>query len=361
MLRINFTSEDLVRTRVASTWGPLGETFFSLMTLQQPGCRALFGGWRQSVHAESDACRHPASALFREAFLDLFTVTGASASIEEGLEALRAARPDYLDAELVGAVQARAHYSRCTGPWAGTAWGDIAHDRADRKELLAYLQDSHRAAVAPYWPRILSRLRAEQASHARTLAEHGVEAMLAGLPPGFRWQSPTLEIGRGALTGTVELAWPRPAAGSLRLLSNQAHHVHQPGRRPGTRRVVYPSHTEHLRRRHLADHTGNRVGEGLVGTPRTHARTHSGGHQRGILHHWAAGRANLRIPAHRERAGHRASPSWPHRHHPPRQRRPSHTHSTRQRIARGELLVRPTPRPPRVGAHVAPFLYTRIS
>ncbi|MCX4869657.1 MULTISPECIES: ArsR/SmtB family transcription factor [Streptomyces] len=206
MLRINFTSEDLVRTRVASTWGPLGETFFSLMTLQQPGCRALFGGWRQSVHAESDACRHPASALFREAFLDLFTVTGASASIEEGLEALRAARPDYLDAELVGAVQARAHYSRCTGPWAGTAWGDIAHDRADRKELLAYLQDSHRAAVAPYWPRILSRLRAEQASHARTLAEHGVEAMLAGLPPGFRWQSPTLEIGRGALTGTVELA-----------------------------------------------------------------------------------------------------------------------------------------------------------
>ncbi|MCX4967174.1 winged helix-turn-helix domain-containing protein [Streptomyces sp. NBC_00654] len=132
-------------------------------------------------------------------------MTGVSASIEEGIEALRAARADHLHAELAGAVQARARYSRCTGPWAGTAWGDIAHDRETREELVAYLQDSHRAAVAPYWPRILSRLQAEQVSHARTLAEHGVEAMLAGLPPGFRWKSPTLEIGRGSLTGTVEL------------------------------------------------------------------------------------------------------------------------------------------------------------
>ncbi|MFI6588097.1 MarR family transcriptional regulator [Embleya sp. NPDC050493] len=206
MLRITFTSEDLVRTRIAATWGPLGETFFSLTTLQQPQGEALFGAWRQRVQAESAARTHPASALFHEAFMDLFTVTGASTSIEEGLEAVRAVRADHLHAELAGAAHARVRYSRCTGPWAGTAWGDIAHHRADREELVAYLQDSHRAAVAPYWPRILSRLQAEQAGHARTLAEHGVEAMLAGLPPGFRWQAPTLEIGRGALTGTVELA-----------------------------------------------------------------------------------------------------------------------------------------------------------
>ncbi|MFE6020773.1 ArsR/SmtB family transcription factor [Streptomyces sp. NPDC056441] len=149
--------------------------------------------------------RHPAAALFHEAFLDLFTMTGASLSIEEGLDALWAARPERLGAELAGALAARAHYSRCTGPWAGTAWGDVAYDRADRKQLLAYLQETHRAAVAPHWRRVLPRLQAEQVSHARNLAEHGVDAMLAGLPPGFRWKSPTLEIGRGALTGTVEL------------------------------------------------------------------------------------------------------------------------------------------------------------
>ncbi|MFD0265779.1 ArsR/SmtB family transcription factor [Streptomyces sp. NPDC127106] len=205
MLRIVFTSEDLARTRIASTWGPLGETLLSLTTLQQTQERALFDAWRRKVDATSAARAHPASALFHEAYLDLFTVTGAATTLEEGLEALRAARADHVHSELVGAVGVRARYTRCTGPWQGTAWGDIAYDRRDREELLAYLQDAHRSAVAPYWPRILSRLQAEQAAHARVLAEHGVEAMLAGLPPGFRWRSPVLEVGRGALTGTVEL------------------------------------------------------------------------------------------------------------------------------------------------------------
>ncbi|MEU9144054.1 winged helix-turn-helix domain-containing protein [Streptomyces sp. NPDC048349] len=206
MLRINFTPDDLARTRIAATWGPLGETFCALTTMQQPQGRALFGGWRQRVHSVSAARTHPASALFHEAFLDLFTVTGASASIEEGIEALRAARAEHLHAELVGAAQNHAHYFRSTEQWAGAAWGDIAHDRADRNELLVYLQDSHRAAVAPYWPRILPRLQAEQTSHARTLAEYGVEGMLDRLPPGFRWRSPTLEVGRGKHIRTVELA-----------------------------------------------------------------------------------------------------------------------------------------------------------
>ncbi|GCE02331.1 ArsR/SmtB family transcription factor [Embleya hyalina] len=206
MLRIKLTSEDLTRTRIASTWGPLGETFLSLATLQQPHEEALFGGWRRRVHAESAARTHPASALFHEGLLDLFTVARASTSLEEGLDALRAARADHLRVELAAALKARMYYSRSTRPWAGTAWGDIADDRADREELVSYLRDAHRAAVAPHWPRILSRLRAEQAGHARTLAEHGVEAMLAGLPPGFRWRPPMLEIGRGALSATAEPA-----------------------------------------------------------------------------------------------------------------------------------------------------------
>ncbi|MFE2865830.1 hypothetical protein [Embleya sp. NPDC059259] len=104
MLRIKLTSEDLVRTRIAATWGPLGETFFSLTTLQQRQGEALFGEWRRRVHAGSAARTHPASALFHEAFLDLFTVTGASTSIEEGLDAMRAARADHLHTELAGAV-----------------------------------------------------------------------------------------------------------------------------------------------------------------------------------------------------------------------------------------------------------------
>ncbi|MFE4829034.1 ArsR/SmtB family transcription factor [Streptomyces sp. NPDC056672] len=205
MLRIHFTSEDLVRTRISTTWGPLGETFFGLMTLQQPNAGAMFGGWRRRANHESVAPAHPASELFREAALDLFTVTGQAESVDAGLEALRAASADHLQAELISAVESRARYWDRTTPWAGTAWGDPAHDREDRRELVDFLADFHRVAVAPYWPRIEARLRAEHTGHARTFAEHGVEAMLAGLPPGFRWRSPVLEIGRGPVVGDVKL------------------------------------------------------------------------------------------------------------------------------------------------------------
>ncbi|MFF0295286.1 ArsR/SmtB family transcription factor [Kitasatospora sp. NPDC004615] len=205
MLRIHFTPQDLARTRIATTWGPLGETFLALTTLHQPHGTAMFGAWRQEVHARSPSLVHPASSLFRETVLDLFTVTGAASSVEEGIEALRAAPAELLRDELEGADEARARFSRCKGPWAGVTWGDIAYDRGDREELLVFLRDVHRIAVAPHWQRILSRLRAEQTTHALRLAQDGPEAMFAGLPPEFRWKPPTLEIGRGAVTGTVDL------------------------------------------------------------------------------------------------------------------------------------------------------------
>ncbi|MGW1656667.1 ArsR family transcriptional regulator [Streptomyces atratus] len=205
MLRIHFTSEDLARTRILTTWGPLGETLFSLTTLRQSNTEALYGGWRRRVSRASEAPTHPASALFCGGALDLFTVTGPAQSMEEGLEALRAARPDHVRDELAGAVAALAFYSGLTAPWAKTSWADLGHDRAARQELVRFLHDYHRVAVAPHWSRIQSRLQSEQTSHARILANSGVEAMLAGLPPGFRWRSPVLEIGRGALTGEVTL------------------------------------------------------------------------------------------------------------------------------------------------------------
>ncbi|MFF2009455.1 ArsR/SmtB family transcription factor [Streptomyces sp. NPDC058195] len=205
MLRIHFSQEDLGRIRLVGTWGPLAETFFSLMTVQHHSAPALFGGWSQRVRRESAVLSHPASALFRDSVLDLFTVTGPTASLEEGLEALLHARPDHLQDEIIGASESHAHYSGKKTLWGGSAWGDPAHDRADRQELVDFLGAFHHHAVAPYWPLIRSRLHAEQTSHARVLAEGGGEAMLAGLPPGFRWRSPVLEIGRGPVTGDVKL------------------------------------------------------------------------------------------------------------------------------------------------------------
>lgn len=187
------------------TWGPLGETFLSLTTLQQPAGPAVFDGWRQRVRQMHRTVAHPAAALFQGGFVDLFTVTGPAASWEEGLEALRAAGSDLMAQEFAGARELREHYTGRSDRWAGLAWGDPAHDRADRRALVDFLGGYYRVAVAPYWSGIRTRLQQEQAGRARVYAEQGVEAVLAGLPPGFRWRSPILEIGRGRRADDLHL------------------------------------------------------------------------------------------------------------------------------------------------------------
>ncbi|MGW9213266.1 ArsR/SmtB family transcription factor [Embleya sp. NPDC055664] len=206
MLRIHFTVTDLTRTRVVDGWGPLGETMLSLTMLSRSKAPAMLGGWRTRVRHESAGAVHPFAALFDSQVLDLFTVTGATSHLEEGLEALSTARPDHLQTELVWAEKVRALHTGHPDRGPGAGLGDFAHDRSSRSDLVRFLKDHHRIAIAPHWSRMHSRFVAEQAGHAHTLATHGVEAMLAGLPSGFRWRPPYLEIGRGPVAREVALA-----------------------------------------------------------------------------------------------------------------------------------------------------------
>ncbi|MFI1583956.1 ArsR family transcriptional regulator [Embleya sp. NPDC020630] len=205
MLRIHFTAADLARTRVVDGWGPLGETMLSLTTLSRGNAHALLGGWRTRVRGESAGGVHPFASLFDSQALDLFTVTGATPHLEEGLEALSAAGPDHLHTELAYGERIRALHTGRPDRGPGAGMGDFAHDRSRRSDLVRFLRDHHRIAIAPHWSRIHPRFLAEQADRAHALATHGVEAMLAGLPPGFRWRPPYLEIGRGPVTRDVVL------------------------------------------------------------------------------------------------------------------------------------------------------------
>ncbi|MFH8616160.1 ArsR/SmtB family transcription factor [Streptomyces sp. NPDC017979] len=208
MLRFHFTPEDLARTRVVATWGPLGETFFSLMTLQQSHMGSAFAGWRERLFDDPLAhrtLRNPATTLFRGGVLDLFTLTGHAATLDQGLEALVSARPRHFAAELADAEESHAFYFPAASSWAGARWGDPARERGDRNDLVNFLREYHDTAVLPYWKRMHARLAAEQAALARTLAERGIDAMLASLPAGFRWRPPVLEVGRGPVTGESRL------------------------------------------------------------------------------------------------------------------------------------------------------------
>ncbi|MFK3982187.1 ArsR/SmtB family transcription factor [Micromonospora sp. NPDC050397] len=177
------------------------------MTLQQNATPGLFAGWRERVRRTSNVTAHPAAAMFDETVLDLFTVIGPTTSLNEGVEALLRARSDQQRSELVGAASSFRHQqgyaNRRPG---GRTLGAPARDRGDRRELVRFLHEYHRVAIAPYWPRIRSRLQAEHTGYARALAAYGVEAMFALLPPGFHWRSPVLAVGRGGPVTDLELS-----------------------------------------------------------------------------------------------------------------------------------------------------------
>src|SRR5581483_11414920 len=101
--RIHFTSEDVVRTRIAPTLGPLAETIFGLRMLgcaksHPPGLRF----WRDQARTRLHPRMRPLAALGPHGTLgpDLWTLTGEAATIEAGVEALLAMRPEHVRSEL---------------------------------------------------------------------------------------------------------------------------------------------------------------------------------------------------------------------------------------------------------------------
>ncbi|WP_431913682.1 ArsR/SmtB family transcription factor [Micromonospora carbonacea] len=193
VLRLRFTADDLARVRLTKGWGPLAETYFSLTRLRRHHPRDLLGGWTARVGRTSSGLVHPCASLFDGGQVDLITLTGRTTSIEEGLEALRAVRPEHLRAELDTAVTI-ANDVGDRLRWVANA-GDVAGSRADRSRLATFLGDYHRVAMAPYWDRIHARLSAQHAALTRVLAEQGVEGLLSALAPFARWRPPVLEVG----------------------------------------------------------------------------------------------------------------------------------------------------------------------
>jgi hypothetical protein len=201
MLRVHFTVDDLARTRVGATFGPLTETVFSLDVLaRRPGPTTLFDGWRdrRPRRAEHRADRVDGADPLRELLprawaFDLIMITGRASCIDEGLDALRSAPRQVVKAELEGSARL------FTPP---PAWAEGLLDRNGRtRELLAAALHRHYAnAVAPCWARAHALLDAARRRLVHTMGEHGVAGLLASLHPAIRWRPPILEIASPAFS-----------------------------------------------------------------------------------------------------------------------------------------------------------------
>ncbi|QFZ21305.1 ArsR/SmtB family transcription factor [Saccharothrix syringae] len=183
MLRIHFTTDDLVRTTVAPTADPLWEVVLAGGRLRDRVHPPAFHGWLTAVRDRLDH-HDPAPRLLHvlAPVPDLLTPPESADGLEAGLAALRATPPHRLAAELerVGPLPA----------WVGQLLGGPRGPAA----LAEVLRHLHAVLVEPHAEVIGESVNADRARRARDLVDGGVPGLLAGLRPHARWDGAVLEV-----------------------------------------------------------------------------------------------------------------------------------------------------------------------
>jgi DNA-binding transcriptional ArsR family regulator len=119
--------------------------------------------------------------------VDLGMLVGPVSTLEEGLDRLLGTPLAHLRGELEW-YNKRHHL---------TAWSKslVDTDAGPRRDLADAIAALHDVAVRPFWAQIDTQLRADRAARARTIADGGLEHLLATVCPSHvRWRQPTLQV-----------------------------------------------------------------------------------------------------------------------------------------------------------------------
>ncbi|MEV0369888.1 hypothetical protein AB0I10_08710 [Streptomyces sp. NPDC050636] len=189
MLRVHFTAQDLLRTRVADGADPLWETVLSLHSLRECRAEPALASWRQHAVRHGPGPLRTLLPLVPQHgyFPDFLTPFESSDGVEPGLEAVMSTPRKRLRAEL----------TLLAGQQPLPGWArDIADgEPAALRQLARSLRTYHHLAIAPGWPRIAESVGADRALRRHALGESGAEAMLRTFGPLMRWRPPVLEVG----------------------------------------------------------------------------------------------------------------------------------------------------------------------
>ncbi|MFC3454772.1 winged helix-turn-helix domain-containing protein [Amycolatopsis speibonae] len=200
-LRIHFTAQDLVRTRISTRPDTLWELVLSLLRLQtlrpsgrlSPPVPPDVIEWRASTlsrlsgRALGQALNHHVLPLtpVSSYFPDFLTPGTGLADLAPGLDMVLSTPRERIGQEL-GILTTRS----------GTpSWGaDLAAGNRDALHLLgATLRSYHATALAPCWPAITARIAAERTRLTGVLTTSGAEGSLSALRPFAEWH-PTERI-----------------------------------------------------------------------------------------------------------------------------------------------------------------------
>jgi DNA-binding transcriptional ArsR family regulator len=192
MVRVNFTPDDVARTRFGPAAAPVGETVLAMVQLRRaaaaPPGLASPGRWMREARLMFPATARPLLELVGPGFpwpdfLDAFTAS----DLREGLEQVRGTPRARLRADLTYAWRDR--------PGRPQTWvRNLADgDRESVELVVRALHDLHDAVVAPHWEVARIAFHADVANRMPVLATGGYEALFGTLHPGVRWQDGGLE------------------------------------------------------------------------------------------------------------------------------------------------------------------------
>ncbi|MEO3756301.1 winged helix-turn-helix domain-containing protein [Streptomyces sp. B6B3] len=216
MLRVHFTSEDLARVRVAAGPDFLWEISNSVQTLQRRDGTRVFGEWRRWARE-----RLPGSGRLLSNLLpsygyspDFLTPTsGDCGTLGAAVDTLMRTPRSRLRGDL-----ALLAGSRQPSGWTRSL---AAGDAATLRRLGRAVHSYHVEVLAPFWQRVHAHIDADRAVRLLSLLDGGVEGLLAGLGPQFRWRPPVLDVaypvdqqlrlrGRGLTLQPSFFCWPTP-------------------------------------------------------------------------------------------------------------------------------------------------------
>ncbi|MEQ4206956.1 winged helix-turn-helix domain-containing protein [Actinopolymorpha sp. B17G11] len=192
VLKIHFTAADVARTRVASAPDPLWELVLSLHVLQSRRSPARHQRWRAQVArqvGERGIAAEVRRLLFPLApvatyFPDFLTPGEAAEGVDAGIDAV-VSTPSATMAEQFAIMASRT----AVPGWAKKL---AAGDRAMRHSLGRALRSYYDVALAPSMEPLSVCIDADRAVRTQSLADGGVNGLLASLWPLARWQEPTL-------------------------------------------------------------------------------------------------------------------------------------------------------------------------
>ncbi len=195
VLRVLFTQDDLVRVRIAPTYGPLVEAMFGFRALRKGAVGAVPERCRHRVMRSRPRWAAPLGEVMGpESALDIFTLLGQAATAAEGLESVAGMSRRRLTAEIAATVGYREQRGLDGRRWPSAWVNTLAADVAPGRVLAPLIDACHDTLVAPYWYRIRHHLALDVAARTLELTTGGLQALFQSLHPTVRWRSPALEL-----------------------------------------------------------------------------------------------------------------------------------------------------------------------